>query len=228
MAQNENNLGRGNRSPEVEDGSPAIENGATTGKRNAPAVKEATAIERCSPENRLIWLDMEMTGLDPEKERIIEVAVVVTEANLVVVAEGPALVIHQPDSLLEAMDSWNQSTHRKSGLIDKVKNTTRTEAQAQTQLLDFLAAHVPPGKSPLCGNSVSQDRRFMVRYMPELEKFFHYRHIDVSTLKELVRRWRPDLYKSFTKTSRHEALADVYDSIEELKYYRLHFLNAVG
>lgn len=175
-------------------------------------------------DNRLVWLDMEMTGLNPEKERIIEVAVVVTEPDLAVVAEGPVLVIHQPDSLLAAMDSWNQATHGRSGLIDKVRASTLTEAQAEDILLDFLSRHVPAGKSPLCGNTISQDRRFMVRYMPRLEQFFHYRNLDVSTLKELARRWRPEVYKGFEKKSRHEALADIYESIEELKYYREHFL----
>lgn len=175
-------------------------------------------------DNRLVWLDMEMTGLDPEKERIIEVAVVVTEPDLAVVAEGPVLVIHQPDSLLAAMDSWNQATHGRSGLIDKVRASTLTEAQAEDILLDFLSRHVPAGKSPLCGNTISQDRRFMVRYMPRLEAFFHYRNLDVSTLKELCRRWKPEIYKGFEKKSRHEALADIYESIAELKYYREHFL----
>lgn len=175
-------------------------------------------------ENRLIWLDMEMTGLDPEKERIIEVAVVVTEPDLTVVAEGPVLVIHQSDALLDAMDSWNKGTHGKSGLIDKVKASTVDEAQAEDILIAFLAEHVPAGKSPLCGNTISQDRRFMFRYMPRFEAFFHYRNLDVSTLKELARRWRPDVYKGFDKKSRHEALADIYESIEELKYYREHFL----
>jgi len=171
-------------------------------------------------ENRLIWLDMEMTGLDPAKERIIEVAVVVTEADLTLVAEGPVLVIHQPNSLLDAMDSWNKSTHSKSGLIDKVKASTLTEAEAEDLLLRFLSQHVPAGKSPLCGNTVSQDRRFMYAYMPRLEQFFHYRNLDVSTLKELARRWVPAIYKGFEKQSKHEALADIYESIDELKYYR--------
>jgi oligoribonuclease len=175
-------------------------------------------------DNRLVWLDMEMTGLDPEKERIIEVAVVVTEPDLTVVAEGPVLVVHQPDAQLDAMDNWNKSTHGKSGLIDKVKASTTTEAQAEDILLAFLSQHVPAGKSPMCGNTISQDRRFMFRYMPRLEQFFHYRSLDVSTLKELARRWRPDVYKGFEKKSRHEALADIYDSIDELKYYREHFL----
>ncbi|AZV93126.1 oligoribonuclease [Kerstersia gyiorum] len=175
-------------------------------------------------ENRLVWLDMEMTGLDPEKERIIEVAVVVTEPDLSVVAEGPVLAIHQDDSLLNAMDKWNTATHGRSGLTERVRASTTTEAQAEDILLAFLAQHVPAGKSPLCGNTISQDRRFMFRYMPRLEQFFHYRNLDVSTLKELARRWKPEVYKGFEKKSRHEALADIYESIDELKYYREHFL----
>ncbi len=178
-------------------------------------------------EFRLVWLDMEMTGLDPQKERIIEVAVVITEPDLTVVAEGPVLVIHQGDALLDAMDSWNRSTHGKSGLIDKVKASTLTEAQAEIELIDFLSKYVPAGKSPLCGNTVSQDRRFMFNYMPKLEQFFHYRTIDVSTLKELARRWKPELLKGFEKRSKHEALADIYESIDELKYYRETFIKLV-
>ena len=174
---------------------------------------------------RLVWVDMEMTGLDPEKERIIELAAVVTEPDLTVVAESPVLVVHQSDELLDAMDKWNKSTHGKSGLIDKVRASTLSESQAQAQMIDFLSKHVPAGKSPLCGNSVSQDRRFMFRYMPDLERFFHYRTIDVSTLKELARRWRPALLKGFEKRSKHEALADIYESIDELRYYREHFIN---
>ena len=175
-------------------------------------------------EFRLVWLDMEMTGLDPERERIIEVAVVVTEPDLTIVAEGPVLVIHQPDSLLDAMDSWNRSTHSKSGLTDKVKASTMTEGQAEDVLIAFLSQYVPAGKSPLCGNTVSQDRRFMFKYMPKLEQFFHYRTVDVSTLKELARRWKPELLKGFEKRSKHEALADIYESIDELKYYREVFI----
>ncbi|CAM4389169.1 oligoribonuclease [Kerstersia similis] len=175
-------------------------------------------------ENRLVWLDMEMTGLDPEKERIIEVAVVVTEPDLTIVAEGPVLAIHQDDALLNAMDKWNTATHGRSGLTERVRASTTTEAQAEDILLAFLAQHVPAGKSPLCGNTISQDRRFMFRYMPKLEQFFHYRNLDVSTLKELARRWKPEVYKGFEKKSRHEALADIYESIDELKYYREHFL----
>lgn len=187
----------------------------------APAAQKGKTVPN---EFRLVWLDMEMTGLDPQKERIIEVAVVVTEPDLTVVAEGPVLVIHQPDSLLDAMDSWNRSTHGKSGLTEKVKASTLTEAQAEQQLIDFLSQYVPAGKSPLCGNTVSQDRRFMFNYMPRLEQFFHYRTIDVSTLKELARRWKPELLKGFEKRSKHEALADIYESIDELKYYRDTFI----
>ncbi|WP_017523214.1 oligoribonuclease [Pusillimonas noertemannii] len=175
-------------------------------------------------EQRLVWLDLEMTGLDPEKERIIEAAVVVTEPDLTFVAEGPVLVVHQSDELLNAMDKWNTSTHGKSGLTDKVKASTLTEEQAEAQLLAFLSQHVPAGKSPLCGNTVGQDRRFLVKYMPRLEAFFHYRNLDVSTLKELALRWKPEVYRSFAKQSRHEALADIYESIEELKHYREHFI----
>ena len=176
-------------------------------------------------DQRLIWLDMEMTGLDPEKERIIEIAVIITEADLTFVAEGPVLVIHQSDALLDAMDKWNQSTHSKSGLIEKVKASTMTEARAEDILLEFLAEHVPQGKSPMCGNTIGQDRRFMVKYMPRLEAYFHYRNVDVSTLKELSLRWKPEVYRSFVKHSKHEALADIYESIEELKHYREHFIN---
>lgn len=175
-------------------------------------------------DQRLVWLDLEMTGLDPEKERIIEMAVVVTEPDLTFVAEGPVLVIHQSDELLDAMDKWNKSTHGKSGLIDKVKASEVTEEQAEEQMLAFLRQYLPAGKSPLCGNTVGQDRRFLVKYMPRLEEFFHYRNLDVSTLKELSLRWKPEVYKSFVKKSRHEALADIYESIEELKHYREHFI----
>lgn len=175
-------------------------------------------------DQRLIWLDMEMTGLDPETERIIEIAVVVTEPDLSVVAEGPVLVIHQSDELLNAMDKWNQSTHSKTGLIDKVKASTLTEVQAEDLLLEFMAQYVPQGASPMCGNTIGQDRRFAVKYMPRLEAWFHYRNLDVSTLKELSLRWKPEVYRSFVKQSRHEALADIYESIDELKHYREHFI----
>jgi|SRR5690606_27711289 len=175
-------------------------------------------------EQRLIWIDLEMTGLDPEKERIIELAAVVTEPDLTLVAEGPVLVVNQSDELLNAMDRWNQSTHSKSGLIDKVRASTLSEAEAEQEMLAFLSKHVPAGKSPMCGNTIGQDRRFLVKYMPQLEAFFHYRNLDVSTLKELALRWKPEVYRSFVKQSRHEALADVYESIDELKHYREHFI----
>lgn len=185
-----------------------------------PNTPQGGTVSSTPNDSRLVWIDMEMTGLDPEKERIIEVAVVVTEADLTIVAEGPVIVVHQPDSLLDLMDNWNKATHGRSGLIEKVRLSTTTEEQAEDELLPFLARHVPAGKSPLCGNSVSQDRRFMFRYMPRLEQFFHYRTIDVSTIKELARRWKPELLKGFEKHSKHEALADIHESIEELKYYR--------
>ena len=177
-------------------------------------------------EFNLIWLDMEMTGLQPDSDRIIEVAVVVTNSNLDVVIEGPVLAIHQTDATLAAMDQWNQNTHGRSGLIERVRASTLDEAHAAAQLREFLGPYVPPGKSPMCGNSICQDRRFMARWMPELETFFHYRNLDVSTLKELCRRWQPAVYKGFQKRALHTALADIHESIDELKYYREHFLRA--
>jgi oligoribonuclease len=174
--------------------------------------------------NNLIWVDMEMSGLDPEKEKVLEVALVVTDTHLVTVAEGPVVVVHQPDAVLDAMDAWNKSTHAKSGLIERVKASTLTDAEADGKLVEFLQQYVPAGVSPLCGNSVHQDRRFMVKYLPRFEAYFHYRNLDVSTLKELMRRWKPELAAGMTKHGRHEALADIYESIEELKYYREHFL----
>jgi oligoribonuclease len=167
---------------------------------------------------------MEMTGLDPARDRIIEIAIVVTDSQLNTVAEAPVLVLHQPDSALEAMDDWNKSTHTRSGLIAKVKASTLAEAETEQQSLDFLVQHVPSRTSPICGNSICQDRRFLARCMPRLEAYFHYRNLDVSTLKELVKRWKPELAKGLTKHGKHEALADIYESIEELKYYREHFL----
>jgi oligoribonuclease len=175
-------------------------------------------------QNNLVWIDMEMTGLVPERDRIIEIAIVVTNANLETVAEAPVLVVHQPDAVLDAMDSWNKGTHGKSGLIDKVKQSTLTEEQAEAQMLAFLKLHVPATTSPMCGNSICQDRRFLARWMPALEAHFHYRNLDVSTLKELAKRWRPALLAGMVKHGKHEALADIYESIEELKYYREHFL----
>ena len=175
-------------------------------------------------QNNLIWIDMEMTGLVPESDRIIEVAIVITDSNLNTVAEAPVLVVHQADQVLAAMDNWNKSTHAKSGLIDKIKASTLDERAVELRMLDFLKSHAPKGGSPMCGNSVCQDRRFMARSMPELEAWFHYRNLDVSTLKELVKRWKPELAKGFSKHGKHEALADIYESIEELKYYREHFI----
>jgi len=174
--------------------------------------------------NNLAWVDMEMSGLDPEIEKVLEIAIVVTDTQLNTVAEAPVLVVHQPDSVLDAMDSWNKSTHAKSGLIDRVKTSRLSEADVENTLVGFLSEHVPARVSPLCGNSVHQDRRFMVRYLPRLEEYFHYRNLDVSTLKELMRRWKPELAAGMTKHGKHEALADVYESIDELKYYREHFL----
>jgi len=171
-------------------------------------------------QNNLVWLDMEMTGLDPDRDRIIEVAVVVTDAQLNTIAEGPVLVPHQVDAVLEAMDNWNKSTHARTGLIDRVKASSLSEADAEDRLLAFLAQHIPGKTSPMCGNSICQDRRFLARWMPRLEAYFHYRNLDVSTLKELVRRWQPEAMKGLVKEGKHEALADILDSIEELKYYR--------
>ncbi len=176
-------------------------------------------------EFNLIWVDMEMTGLDPDNDAIIEVAVIVTDPDLNVLAEGPVLAIHQADEVLDKMDAWNKSTHGRSGLIDRVKASTVTEAEAENTVIDFLKRYVPKGKSPMCGNSICQDRRFMVRSMPRLEAYFHYRNLDVSTLKELCRRWKPELEASFKKQQKHTALADILESIEELRYYRQHFIN---
>jgi oligoribonuclease len=176
-------------------------------------------------ESHLIWVDMEMTGLRPEVDRIIEVAVVVTDSALNILATGPVLAIHQPDAVMAAMDSWNTATHGRSGLTARVKASDVTEATAQSMLIDFLRPWVPPGKSPMCGNSIGQDRRFMARTMPELEAYFHYRNLDVSTVKELCKRWRPEVAKAFAKRSAHTALADIEESIDELRHYRAHFFS---
>jgi oligoribonuclease len=176
------------------------------------------------PSDNLIWLDMEMSGLLPDSDRILELAAVVTDAELNVLGESPVLVIHQSDAVLDGMDAWNKGTHGRSGLIDKVKNSTLDKAAATEQMIAFLKQYVPTGKSPMCGNSICQDRRFMARYMPDLEAYFHYRNLDVSVFKELARRWKPTIYSGFKKASRHEALADIYESIDELKYYREHFI----
>lgn len=172
----------------------------------------------------LVWLDCEMTGLDPEVDRLIEIAVVVTGPNLEPRVEGPVFVIHQTDAQLDKMDAWNKGTHGRSGLIDKVKASTTTEAEAEAGLIEFIRQYVPKGKAPMCGNSIGQDRRFLVKYMPKLEAFFHYRNLDVSTLKELSRRWKPEVYASFKKAQKHTALADVHESIDELAHYREHLL----
>ncbi|AVY94870.1 MULTISPECIES: oligoribonuclease [Microvirgula] len=175
-------------------------------------------------QNHLIWLDMEMTGLNPDSDRVIELAVVITDSELNTVAESPVLVVHQSDAVLDGMDAWNKGTHGRSGLIEKVRASTLDEAAAQAQMLAFLQQHVPAKASPMCGNSICQDRRFMARWMPELEAHFHYRNLDVSTLKELCKRWKPEIAKGMKKHGKHEALADIYESIEEMKYYREHFI----
>jgi oligoribonuclease len=175
-------------------------------------------------DQNLIWIDCEMTGLDPEVDRLIEIAVIVTGPDLTPRIEGPVLAIHQSDEQLGKMDAWNKGTHGRSGLIDKVKISDIDEAQAELQVLEFVMQYAPRGTVPMCGNTIGQDRRFLVKYMPALEKFFHYRNIDVSTLKELARRWRPDICSSFKKQQKHTALADVHESIDELAHYREHFL----
>ena len=175
-------------------------------------------------QNALVWLDMEMTGLSPDNDRIIELAMVVTNSNLETIAESAVWALHQSAAVLDGMDEWNKKTHGKSGLIERVRNSALDEAMVESQAIEFLKLHVPQGKSPMCGNSICQDRRFMARHMPKLEEYFHYRTLDVSTLKELCKRWKPELAKGLTKHGKHEALADIYASIEELKYYREHFL----
>ncbi len=174
--------------------------------------------------DNLIWLDMEMSGLFPDTDRILELAAVVTDAELNVLGESPVIVIHQSDAVLAGMDDWNTSTHTRSGLVKKVKASSTDEEGGTKEMIAFLERYVPAGKSPMCGNSICQDRRFMARYMPDLEAFFHYRNLDVSVFKELARRWKPEIYSGFKKSGKHEALADVYESIEELKYYREHFI----
>ena len=174
--------------------------------------------------NRLIWIDLEMTGLKPDTDRILEVALVVTDHALETVAQAPVYVVHQDDAVLDAMDSWNRATHGRSGLIDKVRSATMRESDVEAAALAFLREHVPAKVSPMCGNTICQDRRFLARFMPALEDWFHYRNLDVSTLKELARRWKPDLMKGIPKEGKHEALADILESIDELRYYREHFL----
>ena len=189
-------------------------------------LKLATVRSAMNKKTNLIWIDLEMTGLVPEKDNIIEIATVVTDADLNVLAEGPSIAIHQNNKHLDSMDEWNTRQHTKSGLIKRVKESKISVNEAEKQTLDFLMKYVDPGTSPMCGNSICQDRRFLYNYMPKLEKFFHYRHIDVSTLKELAVRWKPDVVNTSFKESKHLALSDIYDSINELKHYREHFIDA--
>jgi len=186
---------------------------------------EPASHELAKSEMNLVWIDCEMSGLDPEKEKLLEIAVIITGPDLSPRIEGPVLVIHQSDEVLNGMDAWNKGTHSRSGLIDKVKASTLTEEQAAEELLAFIKKYVPKLSSPLCGNTISQDRRFLVKYMPKLEAWLHYRNLDVSTLKELARRWKPSAYSSFKKKQMHTALADVHESIDELIHYRTHFIN---
>lgn len=189
-----------------------------------PAVPAETPATLARSDQNLVWLDCEMTGLDPERDRIIEIAVIVTSPDLALRVEGPAIAVHQTDAQLDLMDAWNKGTHGRSGLTEKVRASTVTEAQAEQQVLEFIAKYVHRQASPMCGNSIGQDRRFLVKYMPKLEAYFHYRNLDVSTLKELAKRWKPDVYNSFKKRQLHTALADVQESIDELAHYREHFL----
>ncbi|WAT00915.1 oligoribonuclease [Rouxiella chamberiensis] len=175
-------------------------------------------------DNNLIWIDLEMTGLNPERDRIIEIATLVTDANLNILAEGPVMAVHQSDAQLALMDDWNVNTHTGSGLVDRVKASMLDENAAQQKTLEFLKKWVPAGKSPICGNSIGQDRRFLFKYMPELEAYFHYRYLDVSTLKELARRWKPEVLDGFTKQGTHQAMDDIRESVAELAYYREHFI----
>jgi oligoribonuclease len=197
---------------------------APTGLPAAASDTTASASTLTKSDQNLIWLDCEMSGLDPEKERLLEIAVVITGPQLTPRVEGPVIVIHQSDAVLGAMDAWNKGTHGRSGLIDKVRASTVDEETAQAELLAFIRQYVPKSGSPMCGNTISQDRRFLVKYMPGLEAYFHYRCLDVSTLKELAKRWRPAVYDSFKKQQKHTALADVHESIDELEHYRTHFL----
>jgi oligoribonuclease len=187
----------------------------------APAAEPATAALPAS-EHNLIWIDLEMTGLNPDEDRIIEVAVVVTDPQITVRVEGPVFAVHQSEETLGRMDAWNRGTHGKSGLTQRVRESTLDEAAVQARVLEFLQAYVPKGKSPMCGNSICQDRRFLVRTMPQLEAWFHYRNLDVSTLKELARRWAPEAQSAFKKAQKHTALADIHESIDELLHYRQH------
>ena len=195
-----------------------------TANTHAPLPSDNHDATLSKSDDNLVWIDCEMTGLDPEKERLLEIAVVVTGPNLSPRIEGPVCVIHQSDELLNKMDAWNKGTHGRSGLIDKVKASTTTEQDAEEQILAFIKKYVSKNASPLCGNTISQDRRFLVKFMPKLEAYLHYRNLDVSTLKELSKRWKPEVFNSFKKQQKHTALADVHESIEELAHYREHFI----
>jgi oligoribonuclease len=195
-----------------------------TANTHAPLASDPPEVTLSKSDDNLVWIDCEMTGLDPEKERLLEIAVVVTGPNLSPRVEGPVCVIHQSDELLNKMDAWNKGTHGRSGLIDKVKAATMTEEDAEAQILAFIKKYVSKNNSPLCGNTISQDRRFLVKFMPKLEAYLHYRNLDVSTLKELSKRWKPEVFNSFKKQQKHTALADVHESIEELAHYREHFI----
>ena len=208
-----------NTAPLTSPPNPASANSVVT-----PANSDAAPATLLKSDQNLIWLDCEMSGLDPDKERLLEIAVVITGPQLTPRVEGPVIVIHQSDAVLGAMDAWNKGTHGRSGLIDKVRASEVTEEQAQAELLAFIRQYVPKSGSPMCGNTISQDRRFLVKYMPTLEDWFHYRCLDVSTLKELAKRWRPEVYDAFKKHQKHTALADVHESIDELEHYRTHFL----
>ena len=190
----------------------------------APANQDQALTTLAKSDDNLVWIDCEMTGLDPEKERLLEIAVVVTGPHLTPRIEGPVCVIHQSDELLNQMDAWNKGTHGRSGLIDKVKASTTSEQDAEEAILAFIKKYVSKNASPLCGNTISQDRRFLVKFMPKLEAYLHYRNLDVSTLKELSKRWKPEVFNSFKKQQKHTALADVHVSIEELAHYREHFI----
>ena len=187
-------------------------------------MNQNTPIPLARSDDNLVWIDLEMTGLYPDTDRIIEIAVVVTDANLGNRTAGPVFAVHQSDTTLDAMDAWNKGTHGRSGLIDRVKASTVDDAQAEAHVIEFLKQYVGNNKSPMCGNSICQDRRFLANYMPKLEAFFHYRNLDVSTLKELAKRWKPDVAASFKKAQAHTALADIQESIDELAHYREHFL----
>jgi len=196
----------------------------TAPSSNFPANQPHAEATLAKSDDNLVWIDCEMTGLDPEKERLLEIAVVVTGPHLTPRIEGPVCVIHQSDEMLDKMDAWNKGTHGRSGLIDKVKASATTEQDAEEAILAFIKKYVSKNTSPLCGNTISQDRRFLVKFMPKLEAYLHYRNLDVSTLKELSKRWKPEVFNSFKKQQKHTALADVHESIEELAHYREHFI----